>query len=235
MSKPCPKCGDSGWIIIEKDGREQAVRCDCSRRKAAQAQAELANIPVRFQHCYLKGYMAPKESSSILKAKKAVKQFVDDYPAVDKGLLLQGPVGVGKTRLLCTIASELWLRFPHLNIYYIDWNDLVRTMRSGEDAQSRDFQQIHQLIQRLTECDVLLFDELGASKTSAWVQDNIYFVFNRRYNNQKITVAASNFFDQGGDVQETLGERLGERLRSRLHEMTHIIEISGKDYRRNYC
>ncbi len=235
MAATCSKCGDSGWIVIEKDGREQAVRCDCSRKKTALVQAELANIPQRFINCRLKGFMTPEDSPSLLKAKKAAKNFCDEFPAVSKGLLLHGPVGVGKTRLLCTVASELWARLPQLNIYYIDWNDLVRTMRSGEDAQSRDFNQIQRIISRLTECDLLIFDELGASKTSAWVQDNIYFVFNRRYNQQKITIGASNFFDQSSDGQETLTERLGERLRSRLHEMTNSIELFGVDYRRKYC
>jgi len=235
MAVNCPKCGDSGWIVIIKDKREQAVRCDCSQKKTAQAQADQANIPTRFIGCSLKGFITREDTPSLIKAKKTVKHFCDDYPAVDKGLLFHGPVGVGKTRLLCTIATELWLRHPQLSLYYIDWNDLVRIMRSGEDSQSRDFQQINQTLNRLTECDLLIFDELGASKSSAWVQDNIYFVLNRRYNQQKITIGASNFFDQSGDGQETLSERLGERLRSRLHEMTRSVELFGIDYRRQYC
>lgn len=235
MAAGCSKCKDTGWIITQKDGREEAVRCSCSQKKAILAHAELANIPPRFIGCRLKGFMTREDAPSLQNAKKAVKRFCEDFPAVDKGMLFHGPVGVGKTRLLCTIAAELWLRYPQLHIYYIDWNDLVRAMRSGEDSQSRDFQQIHQILSRLTDCDLLLFDELGASKTSAWVQDNIYFVLNRRYNQQKLTVAASNFFDQSGDGQETLSERLGERLRSRLHEMTRSIELFGIDYRRQYC
>ncbi len=235
MAATCTKCGDSGWLIIEKDGREEAVRCICSQKKAELAQAELANIPPRFIGCRIKGFITREDTPSLIKAKKAVKQFCEDFPAVSKGLLFHGPVGVGKTRLLSTIATELWLRFPHLNVYYIDWNDLVRIMRSGEDSQSRDFQQIHQLLSRLTGCDLLIFDELGASKTSAWVQDNIYYVLNHRYNQQKITIGATNFFDQSGDGQETLSERLGERLRSRLHEMTQSTELFGVDYRRQYC
>lgn len=235
MAETCPKCGDSGWIIIEKDGREQAVRCSCSQKQVALNHAEAANLPRRFIGCRLKGFMANENMPSLVSAKKTATRFITDFPAVDKGLLFHGPVGVGKTRLLCTVASELLVRFPTLDVYYIDWNDLVRTMRTGEDAQSRDFQQINQIITRLTECDLLIFDEMGASKLSAWVADNIYFVINRRYNQQKITLAATNFFDQSGDGQETLTDRVGDRLRSRLHEMTQSIEIFGVDYRRQYC
>jgi DNA replication protein DnaC len=235
MAVSCSKCGDSGWIIVEKDGREQAVRCTCSQKQAALTHAESANIPRRFIGCRLKGFMAHEDAPSLAKAKKTVNKFITDYPAVDKGLLFHGPVGVGKTRLLCTVASELLVRYPSLDVYYIDWNDLVRTMRSGEDSQSRNFQQINEVITRLTECDLLIFDEFGASKVSAWVQDQIYYVVNHRYNQQKVTLVATNFFDQSGDGQETLTERVGDRLRSRLHEMTLSIEIFGVDYRRQYC
>ena len=44
--------------------------------------------------------------------------------------------------------------------------------------------------------ELLLFDELGASRPSPWVEDNIYYLINRRYNDNRVTVFASNFFDQ---------------------------------------
>ena len=79
---------------------------------------------------------------------------------------------------------------------YIDWNDLTREMRSGEDTSNRDFSNIGQLIQRLAMVELLLFDELGASRPSPWVEDNIYYLINRRYNDNRITLFASNFFDK---------------------------------------
>ncbi len=137
---------------------------------------------------------------------------------MDRGLLFQGPTGVGKTRLLCAIGNQL-IAEKRAEVFYIDWNDLTREMRSGEDYSNRDFSSIGQLIQRLAKVELLLFDELGSSKPSPWVEDNIYFLINRRYNNNLITLFASNFFDEKISNQETLSERIGNRIRSRLFEM----------------
>jgi DNA replication protein DnaC len=107
-------------------------------------------------------------------------------------------------------------------------------MRSGEDAASRDFENIGQLVQRLASAELLLFDELGSSRPSPWVEDNIYFLVNRRYNHNRITLFASNYFDKKLASEETLGERIGSRIRSRLYEMARSVEIMGADYRQKH-
>jgi DNA replication protein DnaC len=135
---------------------------------------------------------------------------------------------------MCSIANELFKKFKTIDIYYIDWNELVREMKSGEDHSSRDFFSINQLMSRLISADLLLFDELGGSKSSEWVQDNIYHMFNKRYNNKKLTVCASNYLEKSLNEQETLAQRIGVRIRSRLYEMTEAFEIKGNDYRRQY-
>jgi DNA replication protein DnaC len=171
-------------------------------------------------------------NASLRKAAKLAQKFVNDFPAIDKGLLFQGGTGVGKTKLLCAMATDLMRKDENIDIYYIDWNDLVREMRTGQDVTTRDFSMINQLIDTLSGVDVLLFDELGASRVSAWVQDYIYFLFNKRYNDNKVTICASNFFDKPSTAgEETLQQRIGNRIRSRLYEMTRVIEISGLDYR----
>ena len=64
------------------------------------------------------------------------------------------------------------------------------------------------------------------------------YIINKRYNEKKITIITSNFIpsDKAGkrsnSEEDTLEERIGERLVSRLYEMCRVIEIKGKDYRR---
>jgi DNA replication protein DnaC len=228
---PCDRCNSTGWIKVVKDGRETAQKCDCQIQDSYLKKGEKANIPPRFMGVNLENYYPDPENPSQKNAKKVVKAFIDDYPAVYKGLMLQGTTGVGKTRLLCTIAAELMHNSNDIDIFYIDWNDLVREMRSGAHLVTRDYSAINHLIYRLASVDLLLFDELGAANATAWILDNIYYLFNRRYNDQKITVCASNYLDKSINNQETLTQRIGERIRSRLYEMTDIVKISGKDLR----
>lgn len=229
----CAICNGTGWIIKNRKGEEYASRCKCRVGDLAMSKGLTANIPQRFLGAEVKDYRPDSQNPSQNRAKKTVEKFIQDYPAVEKGLLLQGSIGLGKTRLLCSIGFEL-IKKKHIDVYYIDWNDLVREMRTGEDHASRDFQAINQLINRLIGVELLLFDELGASKVSPWVHDNIYYVINKRYNQRKVTVCATNFYDDPSDGKESLESRVGDRIRSRLYEMTKTIEIGGNDFRLNY-
>ena len=233
MEPHCPICNDSGWVLVTVDGREIARACSCRREGTQALRAGSANIPPRFLGTELSSYFPDKSSPSQAKARKAAEKFVADYPAVDSGLLFQGATGVGKTRLLCSIGNQL-IQEKSAEVAYIDWNDLTREMRSGEDSASRDFDTISQLIQRLARVELLLFDELGSSRPSPWVEDNIYFLINRRYNGNRVTLFASNFFDKKVGNEETLNERIGNRIRSRLFEMARSIEIMGADYRQKH-
>jgi len=232
----CAICNDTGWKMVVKEGREIAQKCECQAMDIYMAIAQKANIPPRFIGYELKAYLPQDKNPSQERAKKIVQQFIDDYPVVkdDKGILFQGPVGVGKTRLMCSIASGLFKKIKDLDIYYIDWNDLIREMRSGEGHATRDFFYINELVNRIINADLLLFDELGASKLSEWVQDYIYHIFNKRYNNKKMTVCATNYLDKRIQDGETLAQRVGARIRSRLFEMTEALEIKGTDYRKRY-
>lgn len=234
MENGCKYCQGTGWVIKKNKGTEFAVVCKCQKPDIFLSKCEKANIPARFIAHDLRGYFPQDSNPSQIKAKKIVKKFIDDYPGVEKGLLLQGSIGLGKTRLLCSIATEFLRRVESFDVFYIDWNDLVREMRSGEDHSTRDFLAINQLINKLSKVSVLLFDELGGSKVSPWVSDNIYYLFNKRYNNKRITVCATNFYDNPSDGRESLTQRIGDRIRSRLFEMTMVVEICGDDYRQRY-
>ncbi|MCJ7526306.1 MAG: ATP-binding protein, partial [Candidatus Aminicenantes bacterium] len=230
----CKICQDSGWVLVKVGEREIARPCQCRQSDTKNNLFLNANIPLRFLNVDLRGYKPEKEGTSQAKAKQAAEKFITDYPNVeDYGLLFQGGTGVGKTRLLCCIGNQL-IKEKNIDVVYIDWNDLAREMRSGEDTSNRDFSTIGQLIQRLAMVELLIFDELGSSKPSPWVEDNIYYLINRRYNNKRITLFASNYFDKKLGSEDTLRERIGERIRSRLFEMAHSFEILGVDYRQRY-
>ncbi len=90
--------------------------------------------------------------------------------------------------------------------------------------------------------DVLVLDELGAKRTTAWVEEMVFYIVNHRYNNKKLTIFTSNYPDHSDDEEdsrdsffkkgrETLVDRIGVRLRSRLYEMCKIVRIEGDDYR----
>ena len=87
-----------------------------------------------------------------------------------------------------------------------------------------------------------MLDELGAKRTSAWIEETVFYIINQRYNHKKLTIFTSNYLDTEEEEdtrdsyfkkgEDTLVDRIGVRLRSRLYEMCKIVNIWGDDYRK---
>jgi hypothetical protein len=81
-----------------------------------------------------------------------------------------------------------------------------------------------------------VLDDLGAEKTSEWVEETMNLIVNTRYNERRHTIFTSNYDDTPDDAETdntdfTLRERIGLRIHSRLHEMCEFREWDGADYR----
>ena len=82
------------------------------------------------------------------------------------------------------------------------------------------------------DADLLVLDDLGAEKTSEWVEETMNLIVNTRYNERRPTIFTSNYLDIPDDTDpNSLLFRIGFRMRSRLHEMCEFIEMDGADYR----
>jgi DNA replication protein DnaC len=84
------------------------------------------------------------------------------------------------------------------------------------------------------EADLLVLDDLGAEKTSEWVEETLNLIVNTRYNERRATIFTSNYPDLPPDSSPaiiTLHDRIGFRMRSRLHEMCDFLDLEGADYR----
>jgi DNA replication protein DnaC len=82
--------------------------------------------------------------------------------------------------------------------------------------------------------EVLVLDELGASKPTDWVRDTMMQIINNRYNEKRLTIFTTNYSDSRKNEKESdiLEDRIGVALRSRLYEMCKTVIIEGEDYRK---
>ena len=80
--------------------------------------------------------------------------------------------------------------------------------------------------------DLLVLDDLGAEKTSEWVEETLNLIVNTRYNEKRVTIVTSNY-DDNPDITDpdSLLFRIGFRMHSRLHEMCEFLYLDGADYR----
>lgn len=152
-----------------------------------------------------------------------------------RGLGLSGPPGVGKTHLLCGLASDLVTECGIL-VRYTDFATLLWDLKSRYDRGTGE----GELLGPLLDADLLVIDEVGKGKASEWELGILDALVAGRYNRRKTTVFATNFAFAEVDPRqarardalqrESLRDRVGDRVFSRLYEMCDLLAV-GADAR----
>jgi len=230
QSAICEFCSGTGWEPVGVKG-VRPCRCHAEGRRNQMLAA--ARIPRRYENCTFDSYKPrPATDEAGISQRRALndsKYVVDQYPNVDVGLLFLGPCGVGKTHLATAIIRDLALD-KGISCLFYDFRDLLKEIQDSYNPISQTTEL--KVLEPVYDAEVLVLDELGASKPTDWVRDTMTQIINTRYNDRKLTVITSNYLDEPQQSdEETLTDRVGVRLRSRLHEMCKVVLVKGDDYR----
>ncbi len=220
----CLVCFGTGMETIPGKG---ARACSCRALDHHANPFDRARVPRRYSGCHFNKYTAENESQR--QAAKFAMAFTNEFPAVEQGLLFMGPVGVGKTHLAVSILKGLTER--GFQCLFYEFGALLKEIQDSYNPRTQTSELA--VLSPVLNTEVLVLDELGASKPTDWVRDTMAYIINKRYNDNKITIFTTNYLDaRPNDREETLEERIGIRLRSRLFEMCRTVELTGGDYRR---
>ena len=157
-------------------------------------------------------------------------------------MLLIGPSGVGKTHLAVAALKEL-IKRGHEGLF-CDYRELLKEIQASYNPASESTEMA--VLEPIRTAELLVLDDLGASKPSAWVLDIIGLVLNARYNERRMTILTTNYLDETGSSEgaqlpggrrvvvkeDTLADRIGARMRSRLYEMCRAVDVQAPDFRR---
>jgi len=222
----CPKCFGTGMEVIEGKG---ARICSCRKLRSQHGQFDRVRLPKRYDGFHFGNYRPQTKSQEA--ALKCAMTFCHEYPAVDRGLLLMGSVGVGKTHLAVSILKGLTER--GFSCLFYEFGSLLKEIQDSYNSNTRSSEL--GVLSPVLSTDILVLDELGASKPTDWVRDTMAHVINTRYNEKKFTIFTTNYLDERSkEGEETLEDRISVRVRSRLYEMCRTVSMDGHDFRKTF-
>jgi len=230
-------------LIERPDGSRVATDCACRLTRRAARLVHQARIPARYAHCTLEDYETtfPSADRSLGRALVQARNFVKAYPLETggKGLLMTGSIGVGKTHLAVGMLQAL-IADRGARGLFVDYRDLLKQVQNSYNKNVSATEL--EVLAPVFDAEVLVLDELGASKPTDWVWDTVAHILNTRYNDRRTTIITTNYANlapgngqatgaRAAVREETLGDRIGERMRSRLQEMCVAVEVQGTDFR----
>ena len=154
-----------------------------------------------------------------------LKQCITDYPEKPIEIILFGCTGAGKTHL--AIASYLELtkqgKLSANNFQFITAPEFLFKIRESYNPNPKEYES--QIMDRYSECDFLILDDLGSEKTSEFAVQALYLLIDRRIRNIKPMIITTNL------TLERIEEKLDARIASRLSGMK-VVKINLPDYRK---
>lgn len=271
LKKALTCCGGKGYQLTVKDALAFAETCKCLKEcpscfgrarqlsgndskpcktPAPNTVANLINaaqIPSRYAEAELAKF------NNFAGNGKEVLDKIQRWKAGFKvtksmGLVLEGPVGVGKTYLLAALAKEFAER--GMSVRFTDFFQLLGILKAGFSEGKADSTQLSPLI----HVDVLFVDELGKGRNNEFEMTILDQLISGRYNQNKTIIATTNFkldnrdgkrqiaqrdlesYQSSGNeftsgTFESLENRIGPRMFSRLREMCHFERLTGDDMR----
>ena len=250
----CRVCRGTGWKLVPRsDGSagKVAVACDCGMQDRAERVIERAHIPKRYEHCDFESY------STDVGATASANRLAEKSQAPVAGIRSR----LSRRRRKRTCYS--WARLasakrispsPPSKNSFAAATPASSAITANSSKKSRPATTPPAnppkwaFSNQSARVEILVLDDLGASKPSDWVRDIVGIVLNARYNERRTTIITTNYYDNpategeatrlpSGKLvmptrEDSLDQRIGSRMRSRLFEMCRTVEITAPDFRR---
>lgn len=156
-------------------------------------------------------------------AEKIAKYYANNFEEFGlESILLWGVPGNGKSHLAAAVHNQL--RKQGKVVVFVSMPDLLNKIKATFNKGNNESEQ--QILKALNICDLLIIDDIGAEKTSDWVQEIVFLIIDNRYRRNKPVMATSNL------EPKQLAGQIGRRSYDRMVEMSQPIENKATSYRR---
>tara|TARA_R110000764_G_scaffold229121_1_gene319888 strand:- start:41 stop:802 length:762 start_codon:yes stop_codon:yes gene_type:complete len=154
-------------------------------------------------------------------------KITENIPKLNKGILIIGDYGCGKTSMLKAFKSvgSTLLPDPILWFSKVSCNALVAEF---ESLNSNNKSEKKYFFKKYNNAAVIYFDDFGTESNASnfGIKNLLKDILEERYDNKKRTLLTSNL-----SLSE-IEQKYGKRIFDRLQEMFNIIQMPGKSFRK---
>lgn len=158
---------------------------------------------------------------------KKYSEVADEVLNRGIGIYLYGNKGTGKTHLTAALANAL-MESLH-GVVFTNFAEISEKIRSTYGS-ARDSERA--FMSKLADIDFLFIDDFGTElltkgEQDRWLQEKVFEVVNKRYNNKKPTIFTSNY-----SLLEMIDKRgLSDKTADRIFEVCELMKLEGESYR----
>ena len=215
----CKKCCDTGILNGEW--------CDCLKKRANKLAADELNKRSPLKPCTFESFnlsLYPEQSKNGDNPREEMKSvfqlcfdFAENFKGSEKGLLMIGGTGLGKTHLSLAIAAKVIEK--DFCVVYNSVPELIRTIDNEQFGRT-----VGDTLSVISESDLLILDDLGAENTNERSSSLLYEIINGRICRSLPLIVSTNL----SPVELT--NKYNDRILSRLFNMI-TLAFKGDDNR----
>lgn len=160
------------------------------------------------------------KNEELQKALKVAKRYVETFDKEEpRNLLLYGNYGTGKSHLSVGIIKELIKK--EITSIFISMPKLHTKLKNSYDKKSETREE--EIMKALEGIELLVLDDIGSEHDTEWANSKLFEILDSRQGKHNIFTTNLN--------EDELKKHVGDRNYSRLMYNTHLIKMTGKDYR----
>ena len=237
----CGVCGEAKEApmppeIMElfPDRKVRPRMCRCMVERAEKEEKEAAEQQKKLQIDNLRAFglydplyelsRFDKDDGRQARAMVAAKNYVENFSEFyeeDIGLMLWGGVGTGKSFIAACIANALIDKFTSVIMSSVQ--DLVAEI-TAEFGEKREY-----VLGHIKNVDLLILDDLGVERDTAYMLEHVYDIVNARYKAKKPMLVTTNLSPAQMSEEKEFSKK---RIYARVIEMCQPIKVDGESRRR---